>query len=531
MKFTLTKGLKEWAVANLGLTADASDADFKKGIAESLAGIGTHKGKMTVKKLKELTKDGSPATPPAPKKKKSAPAFDPKLFDESVQKAVDAAIKKAIPATEPTFKDLSPADLFAKGTPHNIRVVGAAERYSKVANKAFYPEFIGHGGQSQRKHALAGRPVEWEGHHLEHTSDLGKAVAGAWFKKQIAQSTSAQNIPRGMRMTKHDEDLLLFAVHEMEWSGVHNVRDESGDKIERQKLTDFQRKSILDDTISGGIEAAPVVFDDALILFPLLYGELFPFVNVVNISQGRRVKGASMQNPTMTSGIAEGTAIQPFSTSGFIGAFDTAIFPMVGSVLLGLDFEEDTPIGFGSRIVTQWGMVVQQNLDKFIAIGDGVTQPLGIFNTVGYQNVNSDNGPGGRLSINDLESLMFGLQKQYRFEAGAMTAYIGNDLGYRRFRKIPVGPGDERRVQGMDYGSYTAIDRPYKVQNDITTGQFAYANLKRYRMYRRLGMTVRVVTEGLQLATTNQRAIVVRMRFGGQMETGNAVALMLDGWQ
>lgn len=176
-------------------------------------------------------------------------------------------------------------------------------------------------------------------------------------------------------------------------------------------------------------------------------------------------------------------------------------------------------------------MVVQQQLDKFVAIGDGVTEPLGIFNTAAPIVVESENGAGGKLTIGDLESLMFGLQKQYRFEAGALTAFVGNDLGYRRFRKIPVGPGDERRVQGMDYGSYTAIDRPFKIQNDIPDGHFVYANLKRYRMYRRLGMTVRVVTDGLQLASSNQRAIVVRMRFGGQMETGNAVSLMTDGWQ
>ena len=525
--FKLTKALKDFAVATLGVLATATDAEFRKSVAMSLAGMGAHKGKITVKQLKELTK-GDPATPPPAPKKKAAPVLDQKALDAAIKAGVDAALK-ASGVVKATAVGITPEQLFAKSSPHAIRVTAAADQYSSVATKAFYPAEIGK-GESVRKHAFAGRPVEHNFQQMEHPSDRAKAVSGAYYKWCISKSAMPHEIPRHLKMTDHDMDLVNYAAREMAWTGIVKGRSEDF-KIDRSKLTEMQYKSILDDTISGGIEAAPVVFDDALILFPLLYGELFPFVNVVNISQGRRVKGASMQNPTMTSGVAEGTAIEPFSTAAFIGAFDTSIFPSVGSVLLGLDFEEDTPVGFGARIVQQWGMVVQQQLDMFIAVGDGVTQPLGLFNTVGAQVVNSENGPGGRLTINDAEALMFGLQKQYRNEAGALIAYVGNDVGYRRFRKIPVGPGDERRVQGMDYAGYKIIDQDYKVQNDITNGQFAYVNLKRYRMYRRLGMTVRVVTEGLQLATTNQRAIVVRMRFGGQMETGNAVALMTDAWQ
>jgi len=526
--FPLTTALKEFAIANLGCSKSSSDSDFRKAIALSLAGSGPHKGKITPSQLKSLA-----AQADAPvKKKKAAPAstgMSQEQIDEIVSKSVEAALKKH-GVSKSDASDLTPAALFGGSGSHNIRIKSVADRYSTTTTKAFYPETSG-SGDLVRKHALAGRPAEYDFRQLDHPSDLAKAVSGAYYKWAVSKSAGIGEIPRHLKMTDHDYDLINYAARELPWTGIIKGSYAGEVAVDGQRLTELQYKSILDDTISGGLEAAPVVFDDALILYPVLYGELFPFVNVINVSQGRRMKGAAMNNPTITSGVAEGTAITPFSTSGFISAFDTPIYPSVGAVLLGMDFEEDTPIGFGARITQQWGLVMQQQLDKYIAVGDGVSQPLGIMNTASPRSINSENGPGGKLTIGDLEALMFALEKQYRFEAGAMTAYLGNDLSYRRFRKIPVGPGDERRVQGMDYGSYTAIDRPFKIQNDVDDGAVAYVNLKRYRMYRRLGMTIRVVTEGQHLALTNQRLIVVRMRFGGQMETGNAVSLFTDGWQ
>ena len=46
----------------------------------------------------------------------------------------------------------------------------------------------------------------------------------------------------------------------------------------------------------------------------------------------------------------------------------------------------------------------------------------------------------------------------------------------------------------------------------------SYANLEHYRMYRRQGLQVRVETAGRTLALGNQKIIIVRARFGGQME-------------
>jgi len=67
-----------------------------------------------------------------------------------------------------------------------------------------------------------------------------------------------------------------------------------------------------------------------------------------------------------------------------------------------------------------------------------------------------------------------------------------------------------------------------KIQNDTTNADIAFCNLRYYRMYRRLGLNIRVETGGKELAQKNLKLIVVRMRFGGQLEQGGAAAKIVD---
>jgi hypothetical protein len=53
--------------------------------------------------------------------------------------------------------------------------------------------------------------------------------------------------------------------------------------------------------------------------------------------------------------------------------------------------------------------------------------------------------------------------------------------------------------------------------------------MNRYVLYRRAGFEVRRVTEDADLAKKNMEMLVVRQRFGGQMNHASAVALIDDG--
>lgn len=540
--FKLTPQLKAYAEKHLGVKSGSKDATYYKAIG---AAIG--KKTLTLQQIAQIN-GGKSKTP---SKKSTAPVdsnavlntFLESLNEEGNDEEGTPKAKFKSLVTEAVTKATNTARHNAEITAENVLlkasskrhtvVLSAANMYSKTTTAAHYPQRSGLKGEGS-PHLLAGRPAAFGKYALEHPSELAKAISGAYFKfcMKSQASVTGTPLPSAFKMTQHDNDLLTYALNEERWSGLlKGTCTESGAlKVGRRKLSEFEIKAVLDDTISGGIEISPVVFDDAIILTPVLYGELFPYVNMQSISKGRRVKGGSMLNPTFTSGIAEGSAVQPFNTSGFVQAFDTTIFSAVGAIELGADFEEDSAVDLGSQIIEAYGFRALEWGDRVIAVGDGVVEPTGIFNTTGPRIVLSTNGAGGPLAVSDTEGLMFGVDKQFRNEAGAMCVYLGNDNMYRRIRAIPVGPGDERRIYGMDSGSYMVSEKPYKVQNNIANGRLAFVNLKRYRMYRRLGLAVRIETAGRALALSNTKLIVLRMRFGGQLELGGAAALMNDAW-
>ena len=108
--------------------------------------------------------------------------------------------------------------------------------------------------------------------------------------------------------------------------------------------------------------------------------------------------------------------------------------------------------------------------------------------------------------------------------------FLGTDTTYQRARSIDVGASDSRRVFGMDHESYILLNHPFKIQEDTGNANAFFANLRYYRMYRRLGLNVRIETGGSDLATRNLVLIVLRMRYGGQMEL-TAAGAFSNSWQ
>lgn len=503
----LTAALKNFLSATFGVAADADDATFLGVIAMKSAS-----GELKPEKLKELMAAGN-------------------SIADIVKDAVDTAVAKAVGGTKATdrmFGDVNPVSVISKsaGSVGDVRVIEAGERYEKTRKSVVCPTHTKRGSL----HPNAGRPATFAGRSLDTISQYGKAVAGAYFKWCLSVSMGGQNhnVPRGLRMTDHDRQLVKEYLHTGPWTGVivgTGTDEHPQFKVDGRKLTEFEIKTLLDDSTSGGIEIAPIEFDDAIVTTPVLFGELMPRVNVVNVSRGRRMKGGAVSNPTFGS-TAEGTAITAFDTTSYVSAFDTTIFPAVGAMKIGMDFEEDSPTNIGQIIVDKYGEKAMEWCDRVIACGNGTTEPQGIVNATGIGSVLAENGTGGSPTVSDYEGLLFSVGKAFRNTKGSSNVFIGNETSYRRARGIPVGPTDERRVFGMTHSDYMLLDHPYAIQGSLTNSQIAFANLGYYRMYRRLGMTVRVETAGQTLALENARLIVVRMRFGGKLELGGAAALI-----
>src|SRR5690606_15324966 len=103
-------------------------------------------------------------------------------------------------------------------------------------------------------------------------------------------------------------------------------------------------------------------------------------------------------------------------------------------------------------------------------------------------------------------------------------AFFGNDITYSRIRGIAVGASDARRVFGMDHSSYSVLEHPFLINNDLGNAYCGFGALACYRLWRRLGQEVRWTMEGKELALKNLALLTVRGRYAGKVTDGTAFA-------
>jgi len=528
----LTDALKSWLVDKRGIQADADDDTFRDAAGAALA-----EGELDAKTFTEVMKD--------PEAERGREILDRLTkMEEALTKATAAVEAKATSTSEPPQKQEEPpvqtkASVFERMfTPEDeeaddrpvvqIRDKGAHTQYDATRKSATYPLQT----KSGRAHPFAGQRVIEGQRYLDEPSELDKAISGAYIKWSLCGGGNEGGVPRQFKLTDHDMQLMQYALHEMKWVGViHGEGSEVEGSMSLKhptKLTPMQIKAVLDDNTSGGLEVAPIAFDDDIIRTPLLNGEVFPLVKVVNITRGRRIEGASIGNVTLGSS-TEGTAITLFNTASFIAAFDTTIFVVAGAIEIGLDFLSDSPVDVAGIVTETYGQQLLTWLDNQIQNGDGTTEPEGIRVAAGTVSVNATNGAGGPPTVNDYEALLFGVAKQYKQGyASNRIAYCATETTYRRARAIFVSATDARRIFGMTHEDYMLLGHPYKIQGNHTNRQITFCNYARYRLYRRLGLTVKRTTEGYTLTRANTMLITARARFGGNLEDGNACAYCAD---
>jgi HK97 family phage prohead protease len=362
------------------------------------------------------------------------------------------------------------------------------------------------------------RPKGFGGAPVEENSEWDNARFGV-FARHLARKSGIS-----IERTSWDDDIMADMIHTEKWNG----------EIGGQYTTDIapQRvKTLLDDVnpASGGDYINPFFFDEQLIVPALLTGEVFPFVELVNIPRASSVHTGVMAIPTVSWDTSEGTAGTEYSTGDMINLLTSSIQAVAMWIEIGLDFLADTPINLGAFLTRVLGERLAAELDRVVAIGSPSNgEPLGMFNTPGYTVVTDANGSAGPATVGDVEGLIFALAKQYRTKANA-PRFLMNDAMYRKYRAIPTATGWNTRA--FDFGlqnsqSYYLFEYPVSIQNDIPLGSVAFAAFNRYRMYRRLGLQMRWSLEGRNLMLSNTTLLSLRARYGGQQTLGATIAAM-----
>jgi len=466
----LTKALQEWLVANRKIDKEADDDEFRLEAGKAIA-----EGELSAEKFAELTVD---------EKAVEANQFVDRL-DKMAQGITD--LTKAILTTKESGSE----------EPEKEKKVeaGTTEKKTELPDmeKAVLANSTGDGEQtgghmktpdeifsttkSVRKHptkgrftpnSMAGQPAETLGKPLYELSELDKAMAGSYGKIEMAM-LMPQICGGPARvweaLPEIDKNLLHHLCEKGEWDDT--VKE--GEPRTRRGYPGGV-KQLIDDAVSGGIFAAPVVFDDMAIETPRLYGELYPFVNEVALPRGRRVEGVTIGQFTGAWGGVDATNIALFNTAGYVAAFNTTVYRAQGSVVIGLDFVGDSPINFQGTLSRQMGEWLLQTLDDVVATGNGATQPQGVMNAAGTTVV----AFGLATTLGGYEGLYFGVHKREKqANLKSSIVFCGTDTSYSRARGLNVTAADQRRLAGGegsqgDYDSYKWMGRPYKINESLT---------------------------------------------------------------
>lgn len=562
MALRITTALREHMVKEFGLAADASEDQIRAAVIDNQI-----TGKLTLDTIKSLTVDkaaGAVVELEARVSKieatmsagfgeiKQLLGAKPAAGDTGAAGASGSAPAgaKAGDVGSAATKAMASGASLGSGVEGGgrVEVLKAVERYSDTRTAATWDK----SANAYMAKQFAGQPISQfmsgvGSGPIDMPTQRSAAITGAFFKHLINKQMKSEGreVPWQFKMTEHDRDLVKFAVHESAFVGpigyagapTKSLSDRGEDtdsaaqwcegvRLRDLPNGDYWMKAVLDDSTSGGLEAVPIEFDAAVILTPLLNGELFPLVDTMTVSR-RRQEGLKIGNPTMTWGNAEGTPIGLFDTDGFITAFDTTIHPITGAIELGRDFTSDSPVAIGQIVQRNYGERFKAELDNAIANGNGTNRPEGLFVCAGVSSVTPATLDGAP-AVGDYEGLQFGVAKQYLQEAGmppnSRAVFLGTQTSYMRARGIPVdSSNDARRIFGVEgQMNYRLFDFKYAVNESAGNTKIGFFCLNRYRMYRRAGLEVRVVRDDRESVLRNTELVVVRARFGGAFTTAAA---------
>ena len=501
--YPVTDRMRDWLEAKELVAAGASDDDIRAAIRKAMKA-----GTLQACGFASWLEDTEPAAQVKRWREEGRGEDDPELVA-----ARRTALGLGIDASymEPEGDRMGDK---AKGgsTADRVRVKDPSERYSAK--------------RYEGRHVKTGQPVVYGGAPVMTPSELDKAKIGVLLK-QMARK--AGFFTSGPALTEHERSLLAEMVEKEAWFEPADDRQLGATPAKVDNV-----KALLDDTVSGGVFVAPMVFDAATIQYPLLNGELFPFVDLKEMAGGRRIQTAAIGNPTVSWGVPPGTAVQEFNTSSLITPISGTVYDGQCAVEISNNLQFDSPVDVGAELIERIGQRMLSELDRVVAGGNGTSEPQGFLNASGLTTIQTDASSNGPPTVGDYEGLIFAVPKQYR-RADFNPCFVANDVSYRRARSISVGPGDERRVFGMDHQEYKLLEYPYRVVNldpsagGIANGTAAFACLRRYRLWRSPAFSQQFTREGRALALANTALLVMRYRFAGQVVDANGFAVWTDG--
>jgi HK97 family phage major capsid protein len=277
------------------------------------------------------------------------------------------------------------------------------------------------------------------------------------------------------------------------------LHTEPGDEMVRKALSEG------DDGAGGYL--VPADYRAELIRRLPELSELFPFVRRVPVSGDSGEFPKLSSDVSITWGRSENDALT--ETDPAFTQLTWTARNMSAITYLSRELVSDANPNIVETITALFSEAVAAERDKMIAVGNGSSQPMGIYSAAGLDSV----AVGGALSYTKLVELKFALRRKYHRGARwimnstnlqRVTALV-DDNGMPIFRDALVA-GESPRLLGKEYS----------IQDDLPDSTVLFGDLSQYLWFDRERMVIESTSTGGDTFKKHQVAIKLVERCDGK---------------
>ena len=283
------------------------------------------------------------------------------------------------------------------------------------------------------------------------------------------------------------------------------LHSEPGDEI--------VRKALSEGTDGAGGYLVPTEYRSELIKRLPELSELFPHVRKVPVISDSGEYPKLDTDVTITWGRAENAAIT--ETDPAFTQLTWTVRNMSAITYLSRELASDANPNIIETITGLFSEAVAAERDKMIAVGDGSTQPLGIYSTAGLSSVAVD----GSLTYAKLVELKFALSRKHHTNA----RWVLNSTNLQRITGVTDDNGQPIFRDALVAGETPRIlGRPYAVQDDLPDSQVFFGDLSQYLWFDREQMVIESTATGGDMFKKHQVAVKVVERCDGTLGLSQA---------
>jgi len=173
----------------------------------------------------------------------------------------------------------------------------------------------------------------------------------------------------------------------------------------------------------------------------------------------------------------------------------------------------DSAINLTDLLTQLFSDAVARERDKMIVVGDGSTQPEGIFSASGVTEISTT---VGSIGYADLLAMDEAIAEQYRNDPSLV--WITNQTVRRYIRAIKDSAGQPLLRESLERGApMTLMDHPILINRNVPSGQIALGVMSKYWIANREEMGVESTTTGGDTFKKHQVALKIWERWDGKL--------------